>query len=960
MKRFGILLLVGALAPWVAAQDVRKPMGAWFDGYEILTFEAELAWALDLNADAHYAGPVYWQPDQNLFQRYSVIMLGRGGSRALTSEQVAGLGAWVADGGVLVLAAAEGPRLFGKEIPPWFGAKAWWGGDIKAGSAGIQQPAHPLAAGLDAENVAGLIGPGGVAELTTGVSVIGREGISFLMVNAHGRGHVVCLGGKLFPERPVGADEQIVTSMSPLAMRVWRNAANHFRLPRRSDAIERWGASKDGGHPGWWHWRSAGRDGGLAVWWRYEKEKPLGAASFYAPFPAEGETLASLDFNVGMAERCWKTFFLTHTVSLTNLTVTPTDLTLCGKGGKAIPATAMTVYVQEKPRPDFPRASYWLVEPKYVAPVGSPAVALGKNHTSTWWVKLKCVDIAPGEYAGALEFREGKKLLRRLPIKVVVWPLHQPGPEVLHYELEHDWFSMPGGYYIRPKDPARYNPDLLAVYMAHLAEMGVDFGQNSGSDVSKGYCNSFLRLKEDGRSWGEAIAKDPQLTRRDALPHLDFSGFDGMYFDNAIRAGLTSFSINFLNLNKMTPDEARWQAWYWREYATYLKERGYPRVYAKIMDEFGPDGVDEFIRQAKLIRPAGFRVYTTSPSFQYDPASVAKIDPYLDMWQWWGLSEPWPEIARRRGIAWDPDNELWSYTASSFWGSYSDYARGAGWSVAWRRHAGLHTHGYMRWHWNDHEGCLPGPDGPFDTVTVINNGQSVYQARYLAGLYGMIEKARQLPGARDAAAQVEQEIEKVIGWNRDALVPILAQDIGGPQVARLYGEGVREAFPQICLPPERYEAAKVRLFQLILRLKAAMGDVLPTVRYGDTALVASGRPACRLVCDENPSAAQTLQRHVRELAGADLPLLNAASAGKGAGARVVLGTWNGSPLIRESVAAHAPGEITAFYPGPGAYAVKPLPDIEGGALILIIGGDMDGLAKGAEFFGRFLVAEDRW
>ena len=38
-----------------------QPLGAWFGGYQILAFNDEIAWPLDLYADAHYASPKYYQ-----------------------------------------------------------------------------------------------------------------------------------------------------------------------------------------------------------------------------------------------------------------------------------------------------------------------------------------------------------------------------------------------------------------------------------------------------------------------------------------------------------------------------------------------------------------------------------------------------------------------------------------------------------------------------------------------------------------------------------------------------------------------------------------------------------------------------------------------------------------------------------------------------------------------------------
>lgn len=682
------VVIVTAFSGPILAREPRKPLGAWFGEYELLTFNDKIVWPLDLYADTHYAIPVYYQSVPGLLDRHSALLVGNNGSSALTKAEIAGLQAWVAGGGVLVLTGAEGPKLFGAQVPSWVGAQSWWSVKIENGSVQLLKPGHPLAKDLDSSGVSGLIGWGGIADPTTGVSIIGRDNVSFLLVNSHGKGYVVYLGGELCPQsRPKWLEKTITRDLSPLAVQVWKNLIVYFSLPTRSSVIEQW---------------AQGNGKEFAVWWRYEKEKPLGGALYFPPFPKRGEELPTLTFNVGMGERCWKYFFVTNALPLADLKVTPTDLT--GRGNKKIPADALTVYVQERPFPDYPKAPYWLVEPQYVEPLCSPAVRHHANRTTTWWVKLRCVDVVPGDYTGTLEFRNGPKHLANLPVKVKVWPLYQPGPDVLHYGLEHFWFGMPGGFFIRPQDPKLSNPDLLAKYMEHLAELGVDFGQ-SWSDVAQMYCLAFVRLKENGILLKEALSKDPDLLKRANPPHLDFSGYDSIFFDNAIKLGLTKFAMYYYEASPLTSD----RSWWWSEYATYLKERGYLWVYTKILDEIGVEMVDEIIKQARAIRPAGFRVYTTTYNFPYDAASVAKIDPWLDLWQWCCLSKPWDEIAQLRNISWDPNNELWGTTTSSYWGNYIDYARGAGWSQAWRRYEGLHTFGYMRWFWNDHEGALPGP-----------------------------------------------------------------------------------------------------------------------------------------------------------------------------------------------------------------------------------------------------------
>src|SRR5262249_24935536 len=155
----------------------------------------------------------------------------------------------------------------------------------------------------------------------------------------------------------------------------------------------------------------------------------------------------------------------------------------------------------------------------------------------------------------------------------------------------------------------------------------------------------------------------------------------------------------------------------------------------------------------RAIRAAGFRTYTTTYNFNRDPAAVKAIAPYLDLWQvGWEF-----DVRRRLGLG--DEGAGWGTTASRFWGNDSDYARGAGWVAAGLRYDGLHTHGYMRWFWNDHEGCFVGPREPFNSVAVTHYAQGVAEARYLAQLYRLIDRAKRSEQTAKLAAEVERELE---------------------------------------------------------------------------------------------------------------------------------------------------------------------------------------------------------
>src|SRR5207245_2339723 len=120
-------------------------------------------------------------------------------------------------------------------------------------------------------------------------------------------------------------------------------------------------------------------------------------------------------------------------------------------------------------------------------------------------------------------------------------------------------------------------------------------------------------------------------------------------------------------------------------------------------------------------------------------------------------------------------NEVWGTTASSYWGN-GDGSRSAGWLAARLGYGGVHTHGYMRWHWNDHEGCFVGPDRPYNSVGVTNEAQGMVEGRYLAHLRRMIAYAKRTGRGADIAAAIDREWQtSIIGTEPTCLLPIRHQ-----------------------------------------------------------------------------------------------------------------------------------------------------------------------------------------
>lgn len=372
----------------------------------------------------------------------------------------------------------------------------------------------------------------------------------------------------------------------------------------------------------------------------------------------------------------------------------------------------------------------------------------------------------------------------------------------------------------------------------------------------------------------------------------------------------------------------------------YLRERGVQGVYTKIHDEFGPAGVADFVKSAREIRAAGIRTYTTTYNFDRDAKSVAAIDPVLDLWQMaWPRQSPF-ELYREKGIPFERHNEVWGTTASSFWGN-GDGGRAAGWMAARLGYQGVHTHGYMRWLWNDHEGCFPGADGPFNSVAVTNYAQGIAEGRYLAQLRRMIDFARRTGKAADVAEKIAREWEStVIGTDATCLLRLRHQ----PRMTGIDATW----WPDVGTPAVVFEDAKRKVFELTVRLKQALGPVPRDVSFGDFMLVKAGKPVCRF--EESP-ASKPLTAAVPELADrpkADAPL-------------VMIGTLRDNPALRAFVELHLKDEITPHYPKAGRYAIRVIPASSAApAALLVAGGDQEGTIIGVHNLVRLLKVDNQW
>jgi hypothetical protein len=951
--------LCGAMGMWSAAamgaEATVKPMGAWFGLYQVNTFNEEIAWPLDLYADTKY-----YKLDPNVWSEYSSVLVGAGSGVALTAAQSDACRKWVADGGVLILTGVEGLKMFPKVAPAWTGRKSWR--PAACGPLTIRRPGDPLVKGVDLQNLNQMKERLGLSGAEQGTTLIGDGKHALLWRHRRGRGWVVYLGGQLTPldPKPDSHQDQIVYEMSASGLQLWRNLIVQLQLPRRSALVADWAKKTDAP--------------ALTLWHRYEVERPAGAALYCPPFPREksNDRLSELRFNLGRGDRDWRAVFATATRAIDPMRVTCTDLE--GPEGHRIEAKEVHLYAQapaplaavmtdNPPEPGFHKASHYLADLTSLPPLGRAALAMRADEAQTFWVELTCDGrTPPGEYRGRLQFSDASgAALAALPVAVKVWGMRMPAPDLLNYEFEHLFSTLPGGrFYVGKPAPYFRDEALLKRSMQQVEDLGVNVGQDYGR-LTSGFANRFVQLRSTGQPLDQWFKQHATDLDPDHLPRLAFTGLEPIYFRPAIEAGLMRFATNivppktFLNAKIGSPRYDRLMTWYWGEFVRYMHERGYRHVMCKVYDELPAKSAPLLVAGAKPLHAAGFEVYTTAYNFMWSPQAVAQAAPYLDLMQTEYILKPWPELAKELlHLKVRADTRCWGTASSSVWGDCIDYPRRVGWAAAYAGLDGVHVHGYLRWKWSDHSGALAGPDRLFNSVSAIAYSKSMKQARYLVALKRLIQQAK---GRGIDTSAVEKALAGVIGPDERAIIRIQFVD---SQLAK--NQGLKAPLPTVDLykmtsNPARYEQAKVRVLELTEQLRQSMKSRPASLGFGDLALVSNGKTDFELVCPEDAQWVAPLVEAVEERTGVDVAAKPSASDQT----KVVLlaGTLEGCPPLKELVDKYLPDQITAVYPARGRYAIEQVKD-GGRQYLLIVGGDAQGVTEGARLLPKFFESQEGW
>lgn len=249
---------------------------------------------------------------------------------------------------------------------------------------------------------------------------------------------------------------------------------------------------------------------------------------------------------------------------------------------------------------------------------------------------------AGGTATGALSLDAGAGPLT-VAVEAKAWALRIPPQRLLYHNLYGGALYMfsHGMDFSKPE-----NLEDLKLYCEDSGRIGATVCQFvTNFDLALPH----LLIKATGEPVLQAAKRDPALFAGENWPDADLSYFNP-WVDEAFANGYREAQI-FLNNGdfrtgalaqaiagkKLTPEDPLHQKvyeWYMGQWSKYLQSRGFPCVYAKIMDEISPDDLPQYLDTARIGHRLGFRCYTTvTGGIPRSAELINTMNPLAEGWQ---------------------------------------------------------------------------------------------------------------------------------------------------------------------------------------------------------------------------------------------------------------------------------------------------------------------------------------
>jgi hypothetical protein len=858
----------------------------------------------------------------NELKNYSIVIITKGGEIEGDDSKNA-ISDFVQEGGTLVLAGAPAQRILPLLLPT-------------ASYVRLPKPAPVLFTPSGAQLGKGvpsgiLFSTDGISAPSEGTSLAQADSVSAIFEAKIGKGRLFFIGEGLFPPFSTVDASSMFKNLPPALLEALNTLNDNFftllNPPTITEAIQESLQKNNMTRP-------------FTVWFRDFEQWPFeGAEHLIPPVPFAKEILPELTLEAGINETERQLFYTTSSIPLPQFSCR--ILPFKGAVG-TIPDSQITLRAMERTSKSFVGPQVYLGTLEDISESGDGILSLDTPRTITWCLRISCKDLAPGTYQGGIEFLNGKKQIETVPVKITVRPFSL-------YKQSMDFSSEVFTYFhsLKKEEEKIAFIDKVRDWREHYSTFGLGGFSPWGAPLG--------RIRSSGLSFLEAVEKNPELFRKSQLPRLEMSEEADTFFEILAQEGIPKYrGYNlcgppieaFLPLTKkiytkenLTADspENRALAQYWfSEYGRYITEKGFTGIYVKIMDEWGPQELPAFLRYAKIAKDAGWKVIA-NPSLDGVLTNRGLRDQlwdYVDVW-WYAWNPAFLRIAEMmaaRGKPLDPENGLWGCQTSSWWWNQNPYnMMNYTWALSYRGFQGFHWHGWSRGNpnsagvWLEKKG---GKEKIFPSLCYEMMAEGLEEGEYLTLL-------RELAPEKAPAI-----IDRIIGNN--GILALTESTVGH------YSMTILDATKNRSFATFK-ESKKKLLTELI-----AASQENPRksgLRWKKNLLIEKGKPLYSLLFSNHIDEASLFAERIEHLSGVKLKIEKGSLPSTGN--FIVIGTKD-EPLMQEIVQAGNCDSITSRYPLQGSWLIEKV-EIDGRNLLLVCGGDKEGLQKGVKFFEHFLT-----
>lgn len=567
---------------------------------------------------------------------------------------------------------------------------------------------------------------------------------------------------------------------------------------------------------------------------------------------------------------------------------------------------------------------------------------------------LEGAALKAGEYGGELRVASGQGG-QTVTLKTKVWDILAPDRPLLY------WRGYGASSYLHTRGYKLEQADALDRLRKFFGD-GKAIGQSVHDwGLLANRLIPHVRLRETGERAVDAVKRQALLADGQP-PALDFSFLDPVA-DIALEFGMRYADMQPPPLNK-TPihrlawgkdvapdsDEAkRAYQWYVGEFVRYVRERGYPALFGKVMDEISLEQLPAYLDYAQRAKASGLRVFTTITG---SPTRVERLldamAPVTEGWQVQLMSNL--SFERLRSKLKPTDVVTYYGGGSKPYRWYYAQGRHYGWLAAARGYAGYAWWAYLHLLPTEHI-VFEESDGALTRTPVwygLRDGN--VDGNLLRLLQRLTARAEMFvaasPGQQRALAQAHAALRRACDTNPDALLPLVERSRSSTSRYLWFPDEVGD---------EQFAQARRLVLEALTQLQHSFPPqtFAPDLWWGELQVAARGQSNFQVIA-ENQTTAQRLTEIWRD--GLQRAAMFAADREVASPPTQII-VFSGRPsdeVLREFRLDRAALGVTERYPAAGNYLIAS----DHNVVLAVVGGDEASAEQGLR--ALLAVLELRW